>query len=251
MNLYKLVLLMVIYMFPFQVMASQLRLPPIEIEKTSPSYNKKKERYECFGSRLKSERNKTDKEMFSLYLLYYTSADSNRKAIPSHIKLYESMHKHMTKELISDNEIMLSKASDGVTLVTLPFHKSIVWDQWLRRLTTERNNIQMKICKLDWFDSQAEKLSHIPMDFLTEYNALLSSYEALVDRCKKPDIKGWTQSQEAIDFANCQNNAWRREHNQKLRELKSYRSLRRRFVPILTELGLIDKLKTPRKEYLK
>ncbi len=249
--MYKLLLVIILQIFSSYAYASQLNLPPIEIDVFSPNYNKEKDRYECNGSRLVSADNLNNVELFVLYQRYSSSAASNRKTIPYHEKVYTSMHNNFVKELNSDSDISVAVKNNGHLLVTLPFYKGVVWDQWLRRVATESNNIRMKTCKLEWYISQIERLDHIPMEFVKTYNSLLSAYEALVDRCKKPEIEGWTQSQEAKDYVNCRNNTWTREHNEKFRELKSYRKLRKAFVPILTELGLSDKLKSPRNEYLK
>jgi hypothetical protein len=245
--MYKLTLAISLYLFSLQAYASSLKLAPIEIDEYLPIYNEEKEQYECGGKRLQGADKLNKEQTFALYAMLYLSAESIRKIIPFRKIIYTSMHSHFSKELHADVDVSISEKNEGHLLVTLPFHKNVAWDQWLRRLATERKHIQGEMCELKWFESQLEKLNQVPMEYVYSYNTLLTLHEEFESRCKKPEIVGWTRSQEAKDYVICLRKR-KKEYKKKLKKLnlpQISQTLRIKFVPILKDLGLIDKLKIP------
>ncbi len=203
----------------------------------------KESHYVCNGRKLDDLSEADEERAFHLYALNYNLANGLEIAIPYRTKIYLSMLTKLKEELRSDPSISKFEGESSTEKWVVPYIVSGVYSSWSNFLGSQKRKIESDSCLLKWYKSQNKKHSYIPIKFLEFYNSLYDSYQELVTRCEKPDIKGWTQDQSAKDYVNCRNSQWRRDHNKALRKLKSYKSLHKDFMNILEPLGKVGELK--------
>ncbi|TCJ83238.1 DUF4124 domain-containing protein [Cocleimonas flava] len=90
---------------------------------------------------------------------------------------------------------------------------------------TEQNLEDLE-CAHSWSKRETARLFTVRKDTEEKLEAIREEYAEIKNRCgEKPDIQGWTNDKEAIEWAKCESNSSGiSKHNKKLRELKAMES---------------------------
>ena len=220
--------------------AFSLDIPTIDLEGFLPKEVEGK--FQCGHRALEDIGSLSGDDVYRRYASYASSALIWKENLAHRKDLYVSIHKLVYAELAANPEAKLLRQRGNLEEWDVPLELEGVVYSWSRDLTGNKQSIERDICRLDWYERQMKKYSSIPSEFVAAYNSLYDSYMEVKNRCVKPDIQGWTEDQEAQGYVECMQGT-AREHNELLRRLKSYQSLRQSYAPILEKLGVEHQLR--------
>lgn len=222
---------------------AELALPAPELVEQVPATREAREGLWCDYHHVESIENENSQRTFINYASSLTDASELRKSVPHRSRIYSVFHSTLAKEFSKDNLINLRSTDDrGVTRWEMPQELQTSYEMWANDLATYKKRLEIDLCRITALESQLSEHQDMPVKFVETYNAVYDAYIEVATRCKKPETTDWTQDPAAKDYVLC-SRASTREHNGKLRELKSYQNLRESLAAHLELHGLASRLR--------